>query len=270
MFTSRSALLVVALSTPALIGWTVGNENQDDPAGAARSSAAASQGQANSDRQPAIVLLHDGRIVKGMLSKEDGFYVVTQPVGSMRFPERRVEKIFASIQEVYNYKFEQVPENDFDEGIKLARWCLEQKLEPEARRQLDAILKRSPKHVQARAMLTASIRPKPASRIGCATPKSSKPGRSWSNCPPESVPTHCDTAVIYGARRRMGISELPVIFDLPAAQAVKRTDEFARAMFSRCCKRTVLAVTTKATKANSGWSRSRASRIEPGTPCEPI
>ena len=153
MFTSRSTFLIVALSTLGLAGWTVGNDNQDDPAISAPASAAARPGGAALDRQPVIVLLHDGRIVKGVLSEEDAIYVVTQPIGVMRFPKKRVEKVFASVQEVYSYKLEQLPEQDFDERIKLARWCLEQKMEPEARQQLNAILQLSPKHVQARAML---------------------------------------------------------------------------------------------------------------------
>ena len=61
--------------------------------------------------------------------------------------------MFASIREVYAYKIEQFPENDFDERINLARWCLAQKMEPEARQQLEAILEHSPKHPQAKAML---------------------------------------------------------------------------------------------------------------------
>ena len=101
------------------------------------------------------MLLHDGRIVKGVLSEEDGMIIVTQPIGTMRFPKKRIERVFPSMQEVYKYKLEQLPEDDFQERIKLARWCLEQKMEPEARQQLEAILERNPKHVQARAMLVS-------------------------------------------------------------------------------------------------------------------
>ncbi len=100
MLTSRSTFLIVALSTLGLAGWTVGNDTQDDPAIPAPAAAAARQGGAAQDRQPVIVLLHDGRIVKGVLSEEDGTYVVTQPIGVMRFPKKRVEKVFASVQEV--------------------------------------------------------------------------------------------------------------------------------------------------------------------------
>ena len=45
---------------------------------------------------------------------------------------------------------------------------------------------------------------------------------------PAERPNALDTAVIYGARRGMKISDLPIVFDLPPSLAVKRTEEFAR------------------------------------------
>jgi len=228
MFTSRSTFLIVALSTLGFAGWTVGNDNQDDPAIPAPGSAAVRPGGAAQDRQPVIVLLHDGRIVKGVLLEEDGIYIVTQPIGVMRFPKKRVEKVVASVREVYSYKLEQLPEKDFDERIKLARWCLEQKMEPEARQQLDAILQLSPKHAQARAMLASLDQAQTRLANRLRDPEVQQTGAELVRTPTGERPNTLDTAVIYGARRGMGISDLPVIFDLPTSQAVKRTDEFAR------------------------------------------
>src|SRR5208283_3629075 len=213
MFTSRSSFLIVALSTLGLAGWTVGNDNQDDRAIPAPASAAARPGGAALDRQPVIVLLHDGRIVKGVLSEEDATYVVTQPIGVMRFPKKRVEKVFASIQEVYSYKLEQLPEQDFDERIKLARWCLEQKMEPEARQQLNAILHLSPKHVQARAMLASLDQARARLANRQRDPDVQQTGAELVRTPTGARPNTLDATVIY---------------DLPTSQAVKRTDEFAR------------------------------------------
>jgi hypothetical protein len=228
MFTSRSTFLIVALSTLGLAGWTVGNDNQDDPAIPAPAFAAARPGGAALDRQPLIVLLHDGRIVKGLLSEEDAIYVVTQPIGVMRFPKKRVEKVFASVQEVYSYKLEQLPEQDFDERIKLARWCLEQKMGPQARQQLNAILQLSPKHVQARAMLASLDQAQARLANRQRDPDVLQTGAELVRTPTGERPNALDTTVIYAARRGMRISDLPVIFDLPTSQAVKRTDEFAR------------------------------------------
>jgi hypothetical protein len=227
MITSRTTILIVALFTPALVGWTVGKANQEGPAIATASSAAASPAGEASDQRPVIVLLRDGRIVKGVLSIEDGVYNLTQPVGVMRFPEKRVEKVFGSILDVYNHKLLQLPENDFDEGIKFARWCLEQKLEPEARRQLDAILKRSPKHGQARAMLAALDQAQARLANRLRDPAVQQTAGNLVRALDGERPSTLDNAIIYGARRGMGISDLPVIFDLPTSQAVKRTDEFA-------------------------------------------
>jgi hypothetical protein len=229
MFTSRSTFLIVALSTVGLVGWTAAKpDNQDDPAAPAAAPAPAGPGTAAKDRQPVIVLLHDGRLVSGVLSEEDAMIVVTQPIGAMRFPKKRVEKVFASIQEVYGYKLEQLPEDDFDERIKLAKWCLGQKMEPEAREQLEAILLRNPKHVQAKAMLVSLDQAQSRLANRLRDPDVRQTGAEQVRSTPGDRPGSLDTAVIYGARRGMGISDLPVVFDLPTSQAVKRTDEFAR------------------------------------------
>ena len=82
--------------------------------------------------QPEVVLLNDGRMVTGVVSEEEGMIIVTQPIGTMKFPKKKVDRVFATIKEVYTYKLSQFPENDFDERINLAKWCLSQKMEPEA------------------------------------------------------------------------------------------------------------------------------------------
>ena len=181
-----------------------------------------------SARQTEFVLLHDGRIIKGVLSEEDGMIIVTQPIGAMRFPKKRIERVFPSMQEVYRYKLEQLPEDDFQERIKLARWCLEQKMEPEARQQLEAILERNPKHVQAKAMLVsldqADVRMSNRMRDPGVRQTAGEQVQPVAGDRPGTL----DASVISGAQRGMRISGLPVIFDLPPAQAVKRAEEFNR------------------------------------------
>ena len=267
MFTSRSTLLIVALSTLGIAGWTVGNDSQDDratPAPAA--TTAAGPGADEPEQRPAIVLLRDGRIVNGLLSEEDGMYVVTQPIGVMRFPRKRVEKVFASIREVYAYKLEQLPENDFDERIKLARWCLEQKLEPEARQQLAAVLKRNPKDAQAKAMLASLDQAQARLASRSRDPEIQRTGAELVQPAAGERPNTLDAAVFNGARRGMGISDLPEVFDLPTSLAVKRTDEL-HATFTPFSRSITPAATTKATMVSFSSFRSGARSIEPGTPC---
>jgi len=175
----------------------------------------------------AFVLLSDGRLIKGTLSEEDSMVIVTQPIGSMRFPKKRIEKLFNSMQEVYRYKLEQLPENDFDERMKLARWCLEHQMDAEAKEQLQAILTLDPKHPHAKAMLTsldAQARPSTNKRDPDVKQISIEQSRSI----PEEHPGSLDASIINGARMGMGISGIPVVFDLPPSLAVKRTEEFAR------------------------------------------
>ena len=124
-------------------------------------------------KQPEVVLLTDGRIVTGVVSEEDGMIVVTQSIGTMKFPKRKVERVFASIHDVYEYKLKQFPENDFDERINLAKWCLAQKMEAEARQQLEAILQRSPKHPSGQGDAHLA-RPGP----GAAGDERPRPGRA--------------------------------------------------------------------------------------------
>ncbi|MGO9601360.1 MAG: hypothetical protein ACLP7Q_25550 [Isosphaeraceae bacterium] len=182
------------------------------------------------DQQPAFVLLSDGRIVSGVLTEEDGVLIVQQRVGTMKFPKKRVEKVFDSIEQVYRYKIEQLPENDFGERINLARWCLGQKMEPEARCQLEAILQSNPKHSQARSMLDSlnQAQTRQANRMRDPDVRQTGGEQVVQAPAPSDRPGALDASVISGARRGMGITDLPVIFDLPPAQAVKRADEFAR------------------------------------------
>ena len=169
-------------------------------------------------------------MVSGAISEDDTMVIVSQPIGSMKFPKKRVEKICGSLQEVYQYKLETLPENDFDERIKLARWCLEQRMEAEARGQLEAILARSPKHPQARAMIESLDQSQARMANRQRDPQVQQTGAEQVQLTSQADdrPASLDASVITGARRGMGLSDVPVIFDLPPAQAVKRLDQFTR------------------------------------------
>lgn len=220
MSTTRSRFVIAAAASIGLAGWMLPQEPEPGAPGTTAGAAAA--------KTPRFVLLSDGRLVEGVVTEEDNQLVVTQPIGAMRYPKRRVERIFPSIRAVYEYKLEQLPERDDDERLKLARWCLSQKMEPEARQQLDAILDHTPKHFQAKAMVVsldqASERRAMHTQDAAVQRTSGVPARSL----PDDRPAALDAAVISGARRGMGLSDMPVVFDLPPAQAVRRAEEFAR------------------------------------------
>jgi hypothetical protein len=224
MTKTKSRLMIGAFSMLGLAGWSwPGNEGNGTPTGS-QTVAGSTQ---NSEKPQQLVLLTDGRIISGIVSEEGSMVVVTQPYGAMRFPHRRVEQVFHSIREVYKYKLDQLPDRDVDERLKLARWCLSQKLESEARQQLEAILEMSPNNPQAHAMLVSLDQAE--ARLAVRERDPNVRQTAGEGAPVDgSQPAALDASVISGARRRMGINDLPVVFDLPPALAVKRADEFAR------------------------------------------
>ena len=100
-----------------------------------------------------VLLLYDGRILRGKLTETDDGYLLAQKLGELRIRRRDVEKIFDSLQNVYQYKAERLPQGDPEEHLKFAQWCFMEKLEPEARTELKKVLELQPDSRQARAML---------------------------------------------------------------------------------------------------------------------
>ncbi len=63
-------------------------------------------------RQEKFLLLTDGRMIQGVISRQGSLYVVSQRLGTMRFPKKLVEGSFGSIREAFQHKEEQLPEED--------------------------------------------------------------------------------------------------------------------------------------------------------------
>ena len=171
-----------------------------------------------------FLLLNDGRLIQGVVSREGSVYVVTKPIGVMRFPKKIVEGKYESLQATYEHKLVQLPDDDPAERVKLAKWCVANNLIPEANEQLHKVLEISPDHGPAQAMLSqlaVSDRSK-AKRFDPAVRQTA------AEDVVEDRPGAHDSAVLRGAERGMGVSGLPVIFDLPRTLAIRRADEFAR------------------------------------------
>lgn len=173
-----------------------------------------------------VLLLYNGRVLFGQLSQEDSVYVLKQKLGVIRFPKRDVEKVFGSLEAVYQYKLSRLPQNDSDERMKLARWCLGMKLEPAAKAQLEAVLEINPDHPQAKAMLASlEAAAERAARRDSQVIQTSGEVAAVSSRPGELNPEE-----LQGARKGVkgAVLGLPVIFDLPPALAVRRSQDFAR------------------------------------------
>ncbi|MGP0065984.1 MAG: hypothetical protein ACLQGP_20590 [Isosphaeraceae bacterium] len=219
MTTSTRRILTTGLSIVSTLGlamsvqaWPEDPSPADPPIGAA----------------PAVreefLLLTDGRLIQGVISREGSVYVLKKKIGVMRFPKKLVEGAYGSLREAYQHKLAQLPEEDPAERLKLARWCMSNNLTAEAKAQLMKVLDLSPDHGPAQAMLS-KLELSDTSPTGRIDPEIRQTAAEEVA---EDKPGALDSAVLRGAERGMGISRLPVIFDLPRPLAIRRADEFAR------------------------------------------
>src|SRR5262249_54475152 len=133
------------------------------------------------------------------------------------------EGAFRSLQEAYRFKAERVPERDPDERLKLAKWCLANHMNAEAKAQLLVVQELSPRQAQIKNML-ANI----DNALAREAPRDDGIVRARAELPLEGRPAELDGAIFRPARNEPAAAGLPTIFDLPAPLAVKRAEEFTR------------------------------------------
>src|SRR3954471_11386465 len=117
----KTRSLIVGLTAPGLL-W-LATRGLAGPEGAPSEVPAPSASPSRT-----VILLSNGRLLHGEIQEDGTGYVLKQKVGSIRFPRTAVEKTFSSIGEVYQYRRSRLPQEDPDEHMKLARWCLSQGL----------------------------------------------------------------------------------------------------------------------------------------------
>jgi hypothetical protein len=171
----------------------------------------------------AVLLLSTGEVVKGLVEETDEGYLVRTPIGELPYRRRQVERIFGSLAEVYAYKRGRTPQSDPDERLKLAQWCLAQKLNPEAQVELRAVLALNPEDGRARSML---FQLQSAAQRGMPTDAGVQRTAGERVEPPAALSSTTLKELREAGRNNPLASSLPVIFDLPQAQAVKRYQEF--------------------------------------------
>ena len=139
--------------------------------------------------------------------------------GTVPYPRSMVEKAAGSVEELYRFRVARLPVRDPDERIKLARWCLTEHLPAQAREQLVAVKAMSPGDPEVKRMLfnlDAAAEPPGVDPEVRRTSGESPPARPRRPRPP---------GLVRPVQKRF--NALPVIFDLPPAQAVRRAGEFA-------------------------------------------
>lgn len=183
---------------------------------------------------PTVLLKSNGQILSGVITREEGKYLVSVPGGEIRVADYDVEGVFPSLTAIYQHKLASIPDNDPDEHLKIARWCLSHKLNAEARAELKHVLVLSPNAREAKAMLvwvdssSARLAARPRVDAGLMQTGGQLVERSGKGAGTLAAPAEIDPSVLHQARRELGVRGVPVIFDLPPALAAKRTDQFAR------------------------------------------
>ena len=98
--------------------------------------------------------------------------------------------------------------------MKLALWCLNLKLTAEAKELLTTVIEHNPNHNQAKAMLFSIEQDGGPTGPARARPRRSTRPEAEDNGP-SGRPESLDSAVLRKPAQRLGIKDLPVIFDLP-------------------------------------------------------
>ncbi len=203
------------------IGIAVGNRvDADEPQRG--DAVASSAGSSSAER---FLLLSNGQILQGVVSEDQAGYRVAQRVGVLKVARKRVEGVFGSVREIYRYKLDQLPERDSEERMKLAHWCLNHQMIPEAREQLSRVVALSPHNQQAQAMLVSIEQ---AATVAEMRQRDPEVRQTQAERLADERPAALDSNVIRGAQSALRISDSPVIFNLPKPLAVTRAAEFSK------------------------------------------
>ena len=211
--------LIVGLAAPGLL-WLATSVafGQDPPPAPPGPSTPA---PTSLSRTYQALLLSNGKVVNGEIVEDAvaGTYRLRGHGGMVPYPRSMVLKAAGSIEELYQFQVARLPDGDPDERMKLARWCLTEKLRPQAKEQLEAIQAMCPNDAEAKRMLYNLASTNGQAQVDAGVRLTS------GEMTRDDAPASLDHRVVKKAQQRF--NALPEILDLPRAQAVKKANEFA-------------------------------------------
>jgi hypothetical protein len=218
---TKKTLLTVGLSALGVLSGIVALRAQDPRPTITAPAGPSSTVAAPVAPVPMVLLLSDGRVLRGFVSEDAHGYSLKVKGGRLSFRKDQVEKLFHVVEDIYQYKCSRLPARDPDERMKLAHWCLTNHLKAEAKEQLEAVLALSPSSVQAQRMKRfleddedrELFRDSAVVRTGA-----------------EVVEEPGDRDLNRVAGREFSGVGLPSIFDLPTPVAVRRAEDFNRSV----------------------------------------
>ncbi len=225
MSNHKRRLLTKGLLLAASLGLTVGmGAGADEPVPPGRTG---TRPHAADSEQ--YLLLTNGKLLQGVIiARRLDLHADPEDRRDPSSRRSRSSAPFDSVQEAYQYLLDRLPEDDPGERLRLARWCLSQHMTAEAKAQLEKILELSPNHGPAKAMLVKITHSEATRESSGAAKVDADVQQTSGEGVIEDRAGALDSAVLRGAAARMGISGMPVIFDLPQTLAIRRADEFRR------------------------------------------
>ena len=88
------------------------------------------KGQAPTDMPPSqgMVILRNGEVIEGKISRDEGIYIVNLPNGRIRIKQANVELVCKSLEEGYRRKRAIIQVGNVHDHLDLAEWCLRHNL----------------------------------------------------------------------------------------------------------------------------------------------
>ena len=98
------------------------------------------------DGESGVLLLQDGGVLTGTITRVADWYVVGRAGGQMQLAATRVLFAGHNLSEVYDYRVKHLKHESVDSHLAMAEWCLRYNLIDEAGNELVAARKLGPDH----------------------------------------------------------------------------------------------------------------------------
>ena len=137
--------------------------------------ASAAEGQTSLRPEAGVLLLRNGQVLSGLVTRAGDYYIVTINAGSeVRERASEVEAFCGSLDEVYEFKQRRLFGNGAKPHLELAEWCLRHGLHGRCAQQLVAAMRLEPdnqrlKELERRLELASAPPPAPVAQPAAVT-----------------------------------------------------------------------------------------------------
>src|SRR6478752_10651664 len=96
---------------------------------------AASTPRPVADGETGILLLEDGGVLTGQITRAADWYLVARGGGEMQIAQKRVLLVCHTLNEAYEFRRKQIHADQVADHLRLAAWCIRYELRDEASRE---------------------------------------------------------------------------------------------------------------------------------------